>query len=162
MTRTIIAKVFADEGVDIVFGHGGTIQPAQDAVLRFSEIHRELPAREEEGAGFIAAGLMATAYARASGKVGVMVSCGPGAAEALAALAGVSGDPAPIVLLCCRCLLAAGREAPHFKPHGAKRVFVVTDPAGLEAALPAAFAAARAGRPGPVLVDMPRAVQGPL
>jgi acetolactate synthase-1/2/3 large subunit len=154
----VIARVLAEEGIDIVFGHCGTILPARDAVSRFSDIHRAPAARE--GAGFSAAGLMAAAYARASRKVGVMVSSGPGAAGILAVLAGVGGDPAPIVLLCCRCLSAAERDAPHPTPHGAKRVFVVADRAGLEVALRAAFAIARAGRPGPVLVDIPRDVQG--
>jgi acetolactate synthase-1/2/3 large subunit len=166
----VIARVLADEGIDIVFGQCGTILPARDAVSRFSDIHRAPAARQgavgasarEQGAGFNAAGVMATAYARASRKVGVMVSSGPGAAETLAVLAGVGGDPAPIVLLCSRCLPAAERDAAHPKPHGAKRVFVVADAAGLEVALRAAFAIARAGRPGPVLVDIPRHVQGPF
>jgi acetolactate synthase-1/2/3 large subunit len=81
----MVVQVLADEGVDTIFGYsGGAILPTYDAVFRYNDQHRRadgsspipliVPANEQ-GAGFMAAG-----YARASGKVGVvMVTSGPGA-----------------------------------------------------------------------------------
>ena len=81
----IVVQVLADEGVDTIFGYsGGAILPTYDAVFRYNDTHRTsdgkspmpliVPANEQ-GAGFMASG-----YARASGKVGVvMVTSGPGA-----------------------------------------------------------------------------------
>ena len=81
----IVVQVFADEGVDTIFGYsGGAILPTYDAVFRYNEVNKHpngdaampliVPANEQ-GAGFMAAG-----YARASGKVGVVVvTSGPGA-----------------------------------------------------------------------------------
>ncbi|MFW6199252.1 MAG: thiamine pyrophosphate-binding protein, partial [Gemmatimonadota bacterium] len=79
-----VVQVLADEGVEVIFGYsGGAILPTYDAVFRYNQEHAEdgrepmpliVPANEQ-GAGFMAAG-----YARASGKVGVvMVTSGPGA-----------------------------------------------------------------------------------
>ncbi len=81
----MVVQVLADEGVDTIFGYsGGAILPTYDAVFRYNDVHRRdddtaampliVPANEQ-GAGFMASG-----YARASGKVGVvMVTSGPGA-----------------------------------------------------------------------------------
>ncbi|HEO70517.1 MAG TPA: hypothetical protein ENN80_04590, partial [Candidatus Hydrogenedentes bacterium] len=82
MGAEMLMQVFVDEGVDTVFGYsGGAILPAYDALYRHNETRHErerlrlLVAANEQGAGFMAAG-----YARASGKVGVlMVTSGPGA-----------------------------------------------------------------------------------
>jgi acetolactate synthase-1/2/3 large subunit len=167
----IILSVLADEGVDTVFGYsGGAILPTYDAIFRFNECHREAPARQiklvvpanEQAAGFMAAG-----YARASGKVGVfMVTSGPGATNAVTPIADCNGDSVPVVLICGQVPRAsigtdAFQEAPVFNVMSAcaKQVFLITDPAKLEATLRAAFEIARSGRPGPVVVDIPKDIQ---
>jgi acetolactate synthase-1/2/3 large subunit len=167
----IILRVLSDEGVDTVFGYsGGAILPTYDAVFRFNESHHDAPDRQiklvvpanEQAAGFMAAG-----YARASGKVGVfMVTSGPGATNAVTPIADCNGDSVPVVLICGQVPRAsvgtdAFQEAPVFNIMSAcaKQVFLITDPSKLEATLRAAFEIARTGRPGPVVVDIPKDVQ---
>ncbi|MDR5817237.1 biosynthetic-type acetolactate synthase large subunit [Caballeronia sp. LZ033] len=167
----IILRVLAEEGVDTLFGYsGGAILPTYDAVFRFNETHADQPERQiklvvpanEQAAGFMAAG-----YARASGKVGVfMVTSGPGATNAVTPIADCNGDSVPVVLICGQVPRAAigtdaFQEAPVFNIMSAcaKQVFLVTDPAKLEETLRTAFEIARAGRPGPVVIDVPKDVQ---
>ncbi|HEY4316707.1 MAG TPA: biosynthetic-type acetolactate synthase large subunit [Herbaspirillum sp.] len=166
----IILRVLSDEGVDTVFGYsGGAILPTYDAVFRFNEqqedISRQIrlvvPANEQ------AAGFMAAGYARASGRVGVfMVTSGPGATNAVTPIADCNGDSIPVVLICGQVPRAsigsdAFQEAPVFNIMAAcaKQVFLVTDPNKLERTLRAAFEIARSGRPGPVVVDIPKDIQ---
>jgi acetolactate synthase-1/2/3 large subunit len=170
----IIVQVLADEGVDVVFGYsGGAILPTYDAIFRYNTEHarnsqngREalpliVPANEQ-GAGFMAAG-----YARASGKVGVaLVTSGPGATNLITPVRDSMADSIPIVVICGQVGTAAigsdaFQEAPvsNIMAACAKHVFLVTDPARLEATLRTAFEIARTGRPGPVVVDVPKDVQ---
>uniref|UniRef100_UPI003F84C439 biosynthetic-type acetolactate synthase large subunit n=2 Tax=Cupriavidus TaxID=106589 RepID=UPI003F84C439 len=167
----IILRVLSEQGVDTVFGYsGGAILPTYDAVFRFNEMHEGNPERQiklvvpanEQAAGFMAAG-----YARASGKVGVfMVTSGPGATNAVTPIADCNGDSVPVVLICGQVPRAAigtdaFQEAPVFNIMSAcaKQVFLVTDPAKLEHTLRTAFEIARTGRPGPVVVDVPKDIQ---
>lgn len=167
----IILRVISEQGVDTLFGYsGGAILPTYDAVFRFNEAHRNDPKHQiklvvpanEQAAGFMAAG-----YARASGKVGVfMVTSGPGATNAVTPIADCNGDSVPVVLICGQVPRAvigtdAFQEAPVFNIMSAcaKQVFLVTDPEKLEQTLRAAFEIARTGRPGPVVVDVPKDVQ---
>ncbi|QGZ59310.1 biosynthetic-type acetolactate synthase large subunit [Paraburkholderia acidiphila] len=167
----IILRVLSEQGVDTVFGYsGGAILPTYDAVFRFNELHADEPARQinlvvpanEQTAGFMAAG-----YARASGKVGVfMVTSGPGATNAVTPIADCNGDSVPVVLICGQVPRAAigsdaFQEAPVFNIMSAcaKQVFLVTDPGKLEPTLRTAFEVARTGRPGPVVVDVPKDIQ---
>lgn len=167
----IILRVLSEQGVDTVFGYsGGAILPTYDAVFRFNEMHENNPERQinlvvpanEQAAGFMAAG-----YARASGKVGVfMVTSGPGATNAVTPIADCNGDSIPVVLICGqvpRGMIGtdAFQEAPVFNIMSAcaKQVFLVTDPAKLEQTLRTAFEVARTGRPGPVVVDVPKDIQ---
>jgi acetolactate synthase-1/2/3 large subunit len=167
----IILRVLSEQGVDTVFGYsGGAILPTYDAVFRFNEMHKDTPERQinlvvpanEQAAGFMAAG-----YARASGKVGVfMVTSGPGATNAVTPIADCNGDSIPVVLICGQVPRAmigtdAFQEAPVFNIMSAcaKQVFLVTDPAKLEQTLRSAFEVARTGRPGPVVVDVPKDIQ---
>jgi acetolactate synthase I/II/III large subunit len=167
----IILRVLSEQGVDTVFGYsGGAILPTYDAVFRFNEMHKDNPERQinlvvpanEQAAGFMAAG-----YARASGKVGVfMVTSGPGATNAVTPIADCNGDSIPVVLICGQVPRAmigtdAFQEAPVFNIMSAcaKQVFLVTDPAKLEQTLRSAFEVARTGRPGPVVVDVPKDIQ---
>ena len=101
----MIVQVLADEGVETIFGYsGGAILPTYDAVFRFNDEHRDangdppmpliVPANEQ-GAGFMAAG-----YARASGKVGVvMVTSGPGATNTVTPVRDCMADSTPIVVI---------------------------------------------------------------
>ena len=167
----IILRVLAEQGVDTLFGYsGGAILPTYDAVFRFNEAHKAAPERQirfvvpanEQAAGFMAAG-----YARASGKVGVfMVTSGPGATNAVTPIADCNGDSVPVVLICGQVPRAAigsdaFQEAPVFNIMSAcaKQVFLVTDPEKLEQTLRTAFEIARTGRPGPVVVDVPKDIQ---
>ncbi|TAM09454.1 MAG: biosynthetic-type acetolactate synthase large subunit [Nevskiaceae bacterium] len=164
----IVVQVLADEGVDVVFGYsGGAILPTYDAVFRYNKergadgIHLVVPANEQ-GAGFMAAG-----FARASGRVGVcLVTSGPGATNTVTPVRDAMADSVPMVVICGQVPTTAigtdaFQEAPISSIMGscAKHVFLVTDPLKLEATLRSAFEIARTGRPGPVVVDVPKDIQ---
>src|SRR5665213_3565552 len=162
-----LVQVLADEGVDTVFGYsGGAILPIYDAVFRFNQEHDSamplvVPANEQ-GAAFMAAG-----YARASGRVGVaLVTSGPGATNTVTPVRDSLADSVPIVVICGQVATTAiGTDAfqeapvPSIMGAVAKHIFLVTDPKKLEATLRTAFEIARTGRPGPVVVDIPKDVQ---
>lgn len=167
----IIVQVLADEGVDTIFGYsGGAILPTYDAVFRYNDTHAVngrqpmpliVPANEQ-GAGFMAAG-----YARASGRVGVvLVTSGPGATNTVTPVRDCMADSVPIVVITGQVPTHAigtdaFQEAPVSSIMGsvAKHVFLVTDPTRLEATMRSAFEIARSGRPGPVVVDVPKDIQ---
>ncbi|MDH4048124.1 MAG: biosynthetic-type acetolactate synthase large subunit [Gammaproteobacteria bacterium] len=168
----IVVQVLADENVDTIFGYsGGAILPTYDAVFRYNDANRKadgsspipliVPANEQ-GAGFMAAG-----YARASGKVGVvLVTSGPGATNTVTPVRDCMADSVPIVVICGQVPTHAigtdaFQEAPVSAIMGAvaKHVFLVTDPLKLESTLRSAFELARTGRPGPVVIDIPKDVQ---
>jgi acetolactate synthase-1/2/3 large subunit len=165
----IIVQVLADEGVDTIFGYsGGAILPTYDAVFRYNEPHagqdeiRLIVPATEQGAGFMAAG-----YARSSGRVGVsLVTSGPGATNSVTPVRDCQADSVPIVLITGQVPRAAMgtdafQEASVFNIMAscAKHVFLVTDETKIEATMRSAFDIARSGRPGPVVVDIPRDVQ---
>jgi acetolactate synthase-1/2/3 large subunit len=169
----ILVQVLADEGVDVVFGYsGGAILPTYDAIFVHNEAHAAanggkqvmpliVPANEQ------AAGFMAAGYARATGKVGVaVVTSGPGATNTVTPVRDCMADSVPIVVICGQVATSAigtdaFQEAPVAGVMGAvaKHVFLVTDPAKLEDTIRTAFEIARTGRPGPVVVDVPKDVQ---
>ncbi len=168
----MLVQVLADEGVDAIFGYsGGAILPTYDAVFRYNDEHRMengespmpliVPANEQ-GAGFMAAG-----YARASGKVGVvMVTSGPGATNTATPVRDCLADSIPIVVICGQVPTTmigtdAFQEAPVSASLGplAKHLFLITDPSQLEATVRTAFEIARTGRPGPVVIDVPKDMQ---
>jgi acetolactate synthase-1/2/3 large subunit len=167
----MIIQVLADEGVEAIFGYsGGAILPTYDAVFTFNEAQKSCGGRQvplivpanEQGAGFMAAG-----YARASGRVGVcLVTSGPGATNTVTPVRDCMADSVPIVVICGQVARAAigtdaFQEAPVASLMGsvAKHVLLVTEPARLEATMRTAFEIARTGRPGPVVVDLPKDVQ---
>jgi acetolactate synthase-1/2/3 large subunit len=168
----IVVQVLADEKVDTIFGYsGGAILPTYDAVFRYNDQHRTADCKSpmslivpanEQGAGFMAAG-----YARASGDVGVvMVTSGPGATNTVTPVRDCMADSVPIVVICGQVPTNAigtdaFQEAPVTAIMGsiAKHVFLVTDPSRLEATVRTAFEIARTGRPGPVVIDIPKDVQ---
>jgi acetolactate synthase-1/2/3 large subunit len=172
----MVVQVLADEGVEVLFGYsGGAILPTYDAVFRYNAANgppdaewRDQPMllvvpANEQGAGFMASG-----YARASGKVGVvLVTSGPGATNTVTPVRDSLADSVPLVVITGQVPTSAigtdaFQEAPIsavMGPGVAKHVFLVTDPQRLEATMRAAFEIARTGRPGPVVVDIPKDVQ---
>jgi acetolactate synthase-1/2/3 large subunit len=162
-------QVLADEGVSTIFGYsGGAILPTYDAVFLYNEARPKeaqipliVPANEQ-GAGFMAAG-----YARASGRVGVcVVTSGPGATNTVTPIRDCMADSIPIVVICGQVPTSAiGTDAfqeapvPSIMGSVAKHIFLVTDASKLEATVRTAFEIARTGRPGPVVVDVPKDVQ---
>lgn len=159
-----MVKCFNEEGVSTVFGYpGGAILPLYDA-LRDSQIRHILTAHEQ-GAVHAADG-----YARASGKVGVCIATsGPGATNLVTGLATAFLDSIPVVAV-------TGQVSRPLIGHDAfqevditsitmpvtKHNFLVKDPAHLVQTMRLAFQIAATGRPGPVLVDVPRDVQTAL
>ena len=167
----IIVQVLADEGTTTIFGYsGGAILPTYDAVFLYNQEQKARGAQQmplivpanEQGAGFMAAG-----YARASGRVGVcIVTSGPGATNTVTPVRDCTADSIPLVVICGQVPTAAiGSDAfqeapvPALMGAVAKHIFLVTDPARLEATIRTAFEIARTGRPGPVVVDVPKDVQ---
>ena len=167
----MIMQVLADEGVEAVFGYsGGAILPTYDAIFLYNEEQqrdggRQIPLivpANEQGAGFMAAG-----FARATGRVGVcLVTSGPGATNTVTPVRDCMADSVPIVVICGQVARAAigtdaFQEAPVAAIMGsvAKHVFLVTEPERLEATMRTAFELARTGRPGPVVIDVPKDVQ---
>jgi acetolactate synthase-1/2/3 large subunit len=164
-----IVQVLADEGVDTIFGYsGGAILPTYDAIFRYNESHpkaeeiRLIVPATEQGAGFMAAG-----YARSSGRVGVfLVTSGPGATNTVTPVRDCQADSVPVVLICGQVPRAAMgtdafQEAPVFNIMAAcaKHVFLLTDETKVEETVRTAFDIARSGRPGPVVIDVPKDVQ---
>jgi acetolactate synthase I/II/III large subunit len=167
----MMIQVLAQEGVDTVFGYtGGAILPTYDAIFRFNAEHESCRSEQiqlivpanEQGAGFMAAG-----YARASGKVGVfIVTSGPGATNSVTPIRDCMADSVPVVLISGQVARAAigkdaFQEAPVFNLMSscAKHVFLVEEPEELETTVRTAFEIARSGRPGPVVIDVPKDVQ---
>jgi acetolactate synthase-1/2/3 large subunit len=168
----MVVQVLADEGVDTIFGYsGGAILPTFDAIFRYNAKHLDEHGHEpmplivpanEQGAGFMAAG-----YARAKGEVGVvMVTSGPGATNTVTPVRDCMADSTPIVVICGQVPIAAigtdaFQEAPVSSCLGpvSKHTFLITNPALLEDTIRTAFEIARTGRPGPVVVDLPKDIQ---
>ena len=167
----IIVQVLADEGTTTIFGYsGGAILPTYDAVFLYNQAQLEKGAPQmplivpanEQGAGFMAAG-----YARASGRVGVcLVTSGPGATNTVTPVRDSMADSVPMIVICGQVPTAAiGTDAfqeapvPALMGSVAKHIFLVTDPTQLESTVRTAFEIARTGRPGPVVIDVPKDVQ---
>lgn len=165
----MIIQVLADQGVNTIFGYsGGAILPTYDAIFRHNASHpakkqiRLVVPANEQGAGFMAAG-----YSRASGKVGVfIVTSGPGATNTVTPIRDCMADSIPVVMIsgqvpCAAIGTDAFQEAPVFNIMSAcaKHVFLVKNPEELESIVRTAFEIATTGRPGPVVIDVPKDVQ---
>jgi acetolactate synthase I/II/III large subunit len=153
-------KALEGEGVDIVFGiPGGAILPAYDPLLESSIRH--VLCRHEQGAGHAAEG-----YAHATGRVGVaMATSGPGGCNLVTALADAKMDSIPVVAITGQVPTpVVGNDA--FQDADitgvtmpvTKHNMLVTNPGEVATAIREAFHIARTGRPGPVLVDIPKDV----
>ncbi|GAA4658144.1 MULTISPECIES: acetolactate synthase large subunit [Amycolatopsis] len=148
-------------GAEVVFGiPGGTILPAYDPLLDSTKV-RHVLVRHEQGAGHAATG-----YAQATGKVGVcMATSGPGATNLVTPLADANMDSVPVVAITgqqTRPLIGtdAFQEADicGITMPITKHNFLVKDPADIPRVIAEAFHLASTGRPGPVLVDIPKDV----
>jgi acetolactate synthase-1/2/3 large subunit len=156
-----IAHALEKEGVDTLFGYpGGTIMPFYDALVDSSLKH--ILVRHEQGAA-----LAANGYARASGKVGVCVATsGPGASNLITGIADAMLDSVPMVCLTGQVATPLiGTDAfQELDVFGmtmpiVKHSFLVRSVDELPRVFAEAFRIAREGRPGPVLIDLPKDVQ---
>ncbi len=162
MGSQILCEALLREGVELLFGYpGGTIMPFYDALTSYPTLHHVL-VRHEQAAAHAADG-----YARATGKVGVCVATsGPGATNLVTGLATAFMDSTPIVAITGQvgCNLI-GRDA--FQETDiigvtqpiTKHNFQVRNVAELADTVHKAFSLARSGRPGPVLIDVPKDIQ---
>ena len=158
---TILWECLKREGVEVVFGYpGGAILPAYDALAQ-SDIHHVL-ARHEQGAAHMADG-----YARASGRVGVVLcTSGPGATNLVTGLATAMLDSVALVAITGQVAspLLGSDAFQEVDVTGVtlpitKHNYLVQRPEEVGPALREAFALARSGRPGPVLVDLTKDAQ---
>ena len=157
----IVIKALVDQGVDVVFGYpGGAVLPIYDALFKQNAL-RHILVRQEGGAVHAAEG-----YARSTGRVGVvLVTSGPGATNAVTGLTDALMDSVPVVCL-------TGQVPTHLIGNDAfqeadttgitrpctKHNYLVKDVRELARTLHEAFYVAKSGRPGPVVVDLPKDV----
>lgn len=158
----IVVQALTDLGVEVVFGYpGGAVLPIYDALFQQNRI-RHILVRHEQAAVHAAEG-----YARSSGKVGVvLVTSGPGATNAVTGITDALMDSVPLVVI-------TGQVPTHLigtdafqecdtvgiTRHCSKHNYLVKDTAKLGPVLHEAFYIARSGRPGPVVIDIPKDVQ---
>jgi len=158
----MVVQALKDQGVDTVFGYpGGAVLPIYDEIFQQNDI-RHILVRHEQGAVHAAEG-----YARSTGKVGVaLVTSGPGATNAVTGLTDALLDSIPIIVLTGQVpTFLIGSDA--FQEADTvgitrpctKHNWLVKDPDRLSGTIHEAFHVATSGRPGPVLVDIPKDVQ---
>ena len=158
----ILIECLLEQGVDTIFGYpGGAILNVYDELYRYQDKLRHVLTSHEQGASHAADG-----YARATGKVGVcMATSGPGATNLVTGIATAYKDSVPMVAITCHVTLPllgkdsfqevdiAGVTMPV-----TKHSFIVKDINDLAGVVRRAFKIAQSGRPGPVLVDIPKDV----
>src|SRR6478609_802005 len=158
----VIVKALVAEDVEVVFGYpGGAVLPVYDALFKQNQL-RHILVRHEQAATHAAEG-----YARSTGKVGVvLVTSGPGATNAVTGITDALLDSIPMVVITGQVRTALiGSEAFQecdtvgITRHCTKHNYLVKDPAALGATIAEAFRIATTGRPGPVLIDIPKDVQ---
>jgi len=158
----MVIRALVDQGVDVVFGYpGGAVLPIYDELFKQNAL-RHVLVRHEQGAVHAAEG-----YARSTGKVGVvLVTSGPGATNAVTGLTDALMDSIPVVCL-------TGQVPTHLIGNDAfqeadtvgitrpctKHNYLVKSIGELPRIMHEAFYVARSGRPGPVVVDLPKDVQ---
>ncbi|WP_230770133.1 acetolactate synthase 3 large subunit [Sphingomonas sp. Leaf4] len=158
----ILVEALVDLGVEVVFGYpGGAVLPIYDALFEHSRI-KHILVRHEQAATHAAEG-----YARSTGKPGVvLVTSGPGATNAITGITDALLDSIPMVVITGQVPTAligtdAFQEADTvgITRHCCKHNYLVKDPGKLGHIIHEAFHIATAGRPGPVVVDIPKDVQ---
>lgn len=159
----ILVRSLVDHGVEVLFAYpGGASMPLHQALTRYKDQLRTILPRHEQGGGFAAQG-----YARSTGRVGVcMATSGPGATNLVTALADAKLDSIPLVAITGQVGTAMiGKDAFQETPvvevcRGVtKHHYLVTEIADIPRVMKEAFHIATTGRPGPVLVDMPKNIQ---
>jgi acetolactate synthase-1/2/3 large subunit len=155
----MLCESLVREGVEVIFGFpGGSLLPLYDTLTHYPQL-RHILVRHEQGAAHAADG-----YARATGKVGVcMATSGPGATNLVTGIANAHLDSSPIVAMTGQVARAfIGKDAfqeidiTGITQPITKHNCLITDVASLPRIFKEAFYIARTGRPGPVLIDIPR------
>jgi acetolactate synthase-1/2/3 large subunit len=158
----ILIEALTDLGVEVIFGYpGGAVLPIYDALFKQKRI-RHILVRQEGGAVHAAEG-----YARSTGKPGVvLVTSGPGATNAVTGITDALMDSIPVVIITGQVATSLiGTDAFQecdtigITRHCTKHNYLVKDPADLGDIIHEAFHIATSGRPGPVLIDLPKDVQ---
>ncbi|GIU67923.1 acetolactate synthase 3 large subunit [Candidatus Phycosocius spiralis] len=158
----ILVRAMQEVGVDTIFGYpGGAVLPIYDALFQQETIQHIL-VRHEQGAGHAAEG-----YARSTGKCGVLlVTSGPGATNAVTALVDALMDSIPLVCITGQVpshLIGSDAfqecDTTGITRSATKHNYLVKDVDDLERVIHEAFHVATTGRPGPVLIDIPKDVQ---
>ncbi len=158
----ILIQALADQGVEVIFGYpGGAVLPIYDALFQDGRI-RHVLVRHEQGATHMAEG-----YARSTGRPGVvLVTSGPGATNAVTGITDALMDSIPMVVITGQVPTSligsdAFQEADTvgITRHITKHNYLVKDPARLSEVVHEAFHIATSGRPGPVVIDIPKDVQ---
>ena len=158
----ILVEALCDLGVEVVFGYpGGAVLPIYDAMFRSGRL-KHILVRHEQAATHAAEG-----YARSTGKPGVvLVTSGPGATNAVTGITDALMDSIPMVVITGQVPTGligtdAFQEADTvgITRHCSKHNYLVKDPAKLGPTIHEAFHIATSGRPGPVVVDIPKDVQ---
>ena len=158
----IICESLLREGVEVIFGYpGGAILPFYDALWSYPQL-RHILVRHEQAAAHAADG-----YSRVTGKVGVCVATsGPGATNLVTGIMGAKADSVPMVAITGQVARAAlGSEAFQecdicsIAASTTKKTFMVMSSTDLAETIHEAFYISQDGRPGPVLIDIPRDVQ---
>ncbi len=158
----MVIRALEEQGVEHIFGYpGGAALPIYDAMFQQDKVQHIL-VRHEQGAGHMAEG-----YARSTGKVGVvLVTSGPGATNVVTPLTDALMDSVPIVVITAQVPTALiGSDAFQecdtvgITRSCTKHNYLVKNVADLPRVLHEAFHIARTGRPGPVLIDIPKDVQ---
>lgn len=159
----ILVQALVNHGVDTIFAYpGGCSMPLHQALTRFSDKLRTVLPRHEQGGAFAAQGV-----ARSTGKVGVaMATSGPGATNLVTAIADAKLDSIPLIAITGQVpTFWIGNDAFQETPivevcRGiTKHHYLVTDVNDIARVVKEAFIIATTGRPGPVLIDMPKNVQ---
>lgn len=159
----IVVQSLVNHGVEVVFAYpGGASMPIHQALTRFRDKIRVILPRHEQGGGFAAQG-----YARSTGKVGVcMTTSGPGATNVITPLADAKLDSVPIIAITGQVGTSvigtdAFQETPTVEVSRSitKHHYLVTDVNDLARVFREAFYIANTGRPGPVLIDIPKNIQ---
>src|SRR5687768_3047563 len=159
----ILVQSLVNHGIETIFAYpGGASMPLHQALTRFSDKLRTILPRHEQGGAFAAQGV-----ARSTGKVGVcMATSGPGATNLVTAIADAKLDSVPLIAITGQVpTKVIGTDAFQETPivevcRGiTKHHYLVTDVNDLARVVREAFIIATTGRPGPVLIDMPKNVQ---
>jgi acetolactate synthase-1/2/3 large subunit len=159
----VVVESLVRQGVEVIFAYpGGASMPLHQSLTRYGDRIRTILPRHEQGGGFAAQG-----YARVTGKPGVcMATSGPGALNLVTAIADAKMDSVPLIAITGQVGTSViGTDAFQETPivevcRGiTKHHYLVTDAADIARVMREAFHIATTGRPGPVLIDLPKNIQ---